>query len=488
MNICCFLTNMKYFYYFHKLLFDIGAYFICKKITGCNSVFLINTINCDIKNNGFVIIKLIQWLLCRYTNLLKSTSKESAIYNFLENYKDVYENCNLHSFEYTEKIFIEDFSQNITDIIDFDKDYKIPSASVAQVYKGTLKSTGETIAIKVAHPELENQIVYPLFYYNIYCYITNNLKFLNIYTLPFDLSSFFNSFIKQINMKYEANNLEYFYNLYNKNPIILIPRPIFSSKNILVMEYIDGIDFQEPEISNFKKHKFILYLNLFVRNNLIDSLKMHSDLHSSNWKIVDDEKNPKIVIYDFGFCIDILNYCKDDIHNLLKSIETNNQMLFAKTIYNYLKTQCDKEVFLKDTQEFIDTNTNDITIIKYIEFCISKNYIFNSDILDITLSTFLVNNYFKKYTCCVNIEDEFKHKNINLINKLESTNNHLMTISSICDINSCCNNLNKYLKNFIDENRKTIIEIRQKNISDKLKNNKSDIELNTNDTSDYIDL
>ena len=59
-----------------------------------------------------------------------------------------------------------------------------------------------------------------------------------------------------------------------------------------------------------------------------------------------------------------------------------------------------------------------------------------------------------------------------------------MTISSICDINSCCNNLNKYLKNFIDENRKTIIEIRQKNISHQLTTDK----LNANDSSDYIDL
>ena len=468
MNICYFLTNIKYFYYFHKLLFNIISFITFRKLTGTNSICLINSINSDIKNNGFVVIKLVQWLLCRYSNLMKTTSKYSNLYNFLQNFTDVYENCNVHNFEYTENIFLRDFSENITQIIDIDKYYRIPSASIAQVYKGTLKSTGENIAIKVIHPELENQIIYPFLYYNLYCYITKNFKIFNKYIIPFDLSTFFDNFVKQIDMKNEANNLEYFYNEYRENPLVLVPKPLFSSKNILVMEYIDGDDFEKLDISKYQQYKFVLLVNLFVRNNLINLDKIHCDLHSSNWKIINDKEIPKIVVYDFGFCIDISNHCRNDIQNLLKSIETNNHMLFANSIHSYLKIQSNKEKFLNETQQFIHSSSNNITIINFIEFCINKNYIFNSDILDITLSSLLVNNYFNAYISSKNIENDFEQENLDSIKKLESTNNHLMTLSSICDINNCYNHLNIFLKRFIDENRKNIIDIRQKNIVDNL--------------------
>ena len=79
MNICYYLTNIKYFYFFHKLLFEIGMYIVYKKITKTNNKYLIKTINTSIKNNGFVIIKLTQWLLCRYSNLMKSTKQNSNI-------------------------------------------------------------------------------------------------------------------------------------------------------------------------------------------------------------------------------------------------------------------------------------------------------------------------------------------------------------------------------------------------------------------------
>ena len=480
MNTCYFLINIKYLYFFHKLLLDIMLYIVFKKVTGTNSIYLIKSINSDIKNNGFVIIKLVQWLLCRYTNLMKTTSKYSNLYKFLENFKDVYENCNLHNFVYTENTFLKDFSENINHIIDIDKDYIVPSASIAQVYKGTLKSSDEKIAIKVVHPELENQMIYPFLYYSLYCYMRKNFKLFNKYNIPFDLSSFFNNFIKQIDMTHEAKNLEYFYNEYIDNPLVLIPKPLFWSKNILVMEYIEGYDFEKIDISKYQQYKYVLYVNLFVRNNLINLDKIHADLHSSNWKIVISNKIAKIVVYDFGFCIDIPKKSRSDLQNINKAIETNNHMLFAESIYNYLKTDCSKDIFLKDAEQFMTTNKDNINIVNYIEFCINKKYIFCSNILDITLSSLLVNNYFNAYISSKNIETDFEQEQLDSIKKLENTNNHLMTLSSICDINNCYDELNVFLKTFVDENRVNIINIRQKNIVENLNRDKCN--------QDFIDL
>ena len=79
-------------------------------------------------------------------------------------------------------------------------------------------------------------------------------------------------------------------------------------------------------------------------------------------------------------------------------------MLFAKAIYNYLKTDCSRDIFLNDAEQFMNSNKGSINITNYIEFCINKNYIFSSDILDLTLSSLLVNNYFNAYISSKNIE------------------------------------------------------------------------------------
>ena len=36
------------------------------------------------------------------------------------------------------------------------------------------------------------------------------------------------------------------------------------------MEYIDGEDFDKIDITKYEQYKFVLLLNLFVRNNLIN--------------------------------------------------------------------------------------------------------------------------------------------------------------------------------------------------------------------------
>ena len=473
MEIHNFLTDIKYFYWFHKLLFDIFCYMLYLKTTGNSSQLLLKCINTDIKNNGFVIIKLVQWLLCRYSNLLKCSNKDSSIYNFLNNFRDVYEKCNIHSFKYTEKVFLEDFCKNMVDIINIDNEYLIPSASIAQVYKGTLKSTGEEIAIKIRHPDLEYQIIYPYLYYSIYCYVTQNIKYFNKYTIPFDLTSFFYNFTQQIDMTHEAKNLEYFYEEYRDNPLVCIPKPIFWSKNILVMEYIDGEDFDKIDTSKYEQYKFVLLLNLFVRNNLINLDKIHGDLHSNNWKVIRDKKQLKIVIYDFGFCIDIPKKSRNIIQDINKAIETNNHLLFANSIYKYLKRPCTREKFIEHTNLFMELNKDNMNIQNYIEFCIKNNYVFKSHILDLILSSLLVNNYFQYYISTKNIEEDFQKQELNSIKKLEATNDHLITLSTICDSNGCYKDLNLFLKDFIDENIENIIQIKQKNITNNTCNSNS---------------
>jgi len=155
------------------------------------------------------------------------------------------------------------------------------------------------------------------------------------------------------------------------------------------------------------------------------------------------------------------------VKDMNKAIETNNHNLFIECMYNYLYSHSSREDFLRDSNRFIGDKNKPINVHNFIEFCITNNYVLKSDVLDLLLSTFLVNNYFRVYTSNKNIEEDFERDDLDYIDKLESTNNQLMTLSSICDINNCFNELNKYFKDFINENSKTIVNIKQKNINNK---------------------
>ena len=482
-----FLISIKYCYYFHKLLFDIIVYLTYQQLfKTSSSKFLIDIINQDIKNSGFAVIKLIQWILCRYKSLTTSSRETSQVYRFLINFNDVYENCNIHSYNYTRKVFIEDFGQSIEEIITLDPEYKIHSASIAQVYRGIFNSDGKTVAIKVTHPNLEEQLLCINFYYKIYtCLVFCSNYLRDNYTIPFDLTNFFDNFICQTDMWNEAKNLEYFYYHYQDNPLIVIPKPILSSKNILIMEYIDGENIdnlitshEHTNNTEYTLYRAISILNLFVRNNMINLSKIHADLHSSNWKIIKDNTDNtdnilKIVIYDFGFCIDLRQQDRETIKNLNIALEINDKFLFIDSIYKNLYSQSNRDKFLREAQIFFNNDNHPINGTSFIEFCIEKNYILNSNVLDMMLSIFLVNNYFILCIKRTNIQENFQRDNepdIKKIDKLELTNKQLINLSSICETHNCFPELQKYFKKYVTHNRTTIIKMKQsrdKSITDK---------------------
>ena len=112
-------------------------------------------------NNGCIIIKLIQWLYTRYD--IFYTEKISTTNNLLSHLKNVFEKCNIHEIDYTKQLFEEELSTPLYNIIKFDSSFNIKSGSIAQVYRGKLLKTNEEIAIKVTHPNLQEQNVISIF-------------------------------------------------------------------------------------------------------------------------------------------------------------------------------------------------------------------------------------------------------------------------------------------------------------------------------------
>ena len=299
------INLIRYFYNYSSLLYTFYGYFNNYRINNIHDMVLLDNLIEKIKCCGSVAIKFCQWVIPKLE--VMHLEKEDIHNNnkplWLRKLEKFYENCENHSLEYTlntyKKIYKTDLQKDY-DIIDI-----IGSGSIGQVYLLQSKkineySESQKYVMKILHPNVKNEIYYFRHYYNVIRKIPIFKKILNE-NFPFNINGFIDSFEEQSNFINESNHLLKFQESYKKNKMIIIPRLIKCSSDIMIMSYEEGITFDELTYDNYSKYKIALLLTSFTRNNQEIINFNHGDLHKGNWKVRDN----KIVIYDFGFCWNI---------------------------------------------------------------------------------------------------------------------------------------------------------------------------------------
>ena len=417
--------KIKYIIYFNVFLNVLLINYLYYKVCNVLNNKLALVLNYSIKLNGCVIIKLIQWL---NTNL-ELVFINSSNYDFLSKlFSRFYEDCPIHELKYTKDLFFKEFGVAFDDYFELDNSFSIKSGSVAQVYKAMLKNNNNnnnnnnsnSVAIKVVHPNIEHQLVCPTSFVKIYTYLVTKFRCLNKYDIIIDLDSFFCNLKKQINMENEYKNNEYFYNTYCNNNIIIIPKPLMKSKSFLIMEFVDGEQFEKMDISDYKKQILISFISIFMKDTFINGKYIHCDLHQANWKIYkqlnnnknnnnnnETDFNYKIIIYDFGYVVE--NTLSDTLKNICYCLDTNNigglgNILFnniknIKNITNDISNNSYKEDFIAKYKKhnIMAYPYSDNIIATSINFCYINGYKLNNDLLDYFISVILLNKYFNKY-------------------------------------------------------------------------------------------
>lgn len=413
---CCkdIFLHLKYFAYFNyfSTLFFIN--YIYYKFTHKLNIRLLNQLHYSINLNGCILIKFFQWI---YTNINILTINNVENFDYLHILLGKFsENCPKHSIEYTKKIFKQDFNIDMDDVFDLDESYSIKSASVAQVYKAKLKNNStnlhlnnfgnfdisNNIAIKIVHPELKYQKIMPMIFIKIYSFLTKYIYFIYKYIPYIDLDLFLKNLLNQFNMNNEYNNINYFYNTFIDNDYVLIPKPICCSKNILIMEFIDGEDFDNLDETELTKQKIVILLNLFIKYNFFISDKYHCDLHNGNWKVQKYKDFYKIIIYDFGY-VGVNNN-----HNVFKKITFYQDLndfkslgkLLSEHVYYFNNEKInDINIFSDEFNDYVNYYKKqkfDIVRIVY-NFLFYKKLQVNSYILELIISTILIKNQLTAY-------------------------------------------------------------------------------------------
>ena len=178
----------------------------------------------------------------------------------------------------------------------------IAAASMGQVHEAYLK-TGEHVVVKVQRPNIEEQVKTDLeIMMELAKLLEKRTRWGRLYKVSEIVAELSEAIIKELDFHKEARNADDFFRLYREDPTVRIPRIHwqYSTKRVLVMEYVGGI-----KISDLEELKKANYDPKLIASRLIDALfrqvyenrLFHADPHPGNIAVAEGEV---IVFYDFG--------------------------------------------------------------------------------------------------------------------------------------------------------------------------------------------
>ena len=179
----------------------------------------------------------------------------------------------------------------------------VAAASIAQVHKARLISTGEDVAVKVLRPNIERAFRTDLdaFYFaarwiEILAPFSRRLR-------PVDVIAHFEGVVKgELDLRLESSAAAEFAANTEKDEGIVVPRPnwALSGRTVMTIGWAEGIGLNELEaIDAAGIDRAVLgrrVLTLFLNHALRDGF-FHGDMHQGNLKVA---LNGDLVVYDFG--------------------------------------------------------------------------------------------------------------------------------------------------------------------------------------------
>ena len=240
---------------------------------------------------GPVYIKLGQWLSSRADILPQPYLVELA---------KLQDDVPAVPFERVKPIIEAEFGSIDSTFDDFESQ-ALSGASLGQVYRAKLQE--QDIIIKVKRPGIEKVIKKDLVI--LKKILPAALRFIDP-NLRFSAKALLDQFIETINEELdysiESSNLKQIKKNMQNHHSLIIPNVYeqYSSKNILVMEYIPGIkitNIEALDAKNIDRTKLVVDVHKIFFTMLLRHSVFHADPHPGNISVTNDGK---LILYDYG--------------------------------------------------------------------------------------------------------------------------------------------------------------------------------------------
>ena len=201
------------------------------------------------------------------------------------------------------KPFLEEhFDRSLDEVFKSFDETCLAAASVAQVYRGMLHS-GEEVAVKVVRPEIEKKIILDIrIMYFLARRLETAFEIARILGAVNVVREFERTVFNELDMHIEAGSIEKFSRHYRLVNEIWIPRVFwdYTSKAVLVMEYIPGVKVNQVEAIRNQglDPRDIAMIGLrSLSRQLMEFGFVHADPHPGNTIVTPDGR---VGLVDFG--------------------------------------------------------------------------------------------------------------------------------------------------------------------------------------------
>lgn len=175
----------------------------------------------------------------------------------------------------------------------------VASASLGQVYKATLKSTGQEVAIKVQRPQIMSQIALDMHLLREVAPVVKRIFNLNT-DLVGTVDAWGKGFVDELDYLSEARNAETFMESIQTTPlatVVFAPRAVdeYSTGKVLMTEWVDGERLDESareDVTVVCSIAMNSYLTMMLETGLL-----HADPHPGNLLL---GRDGRLCILDWG--------------------------------------------------------------------------------------------------------------------------------------------------------------------------------------------
>jgi predicted unusual protein kinase regulating ubiquinone biosynthesis (AarF/ABC1/UbiB family) len=190
----------------------------------------------------------------------------------------------------------------ISDLFESFEDQPIAAASLGQVHRGRLR-TGQVVAVKVQRPNLAAQIEFDLrVLRRIARFAARYPNLVRGVDWQGTIDEFGAHIYEEMDYSAEVRNAEVFRRNFEKWPNVYVPRiyNVFSSRRVIVMEFIDGLkvtDVEALRAVGHNPHEIVKLLAQTYLKQLLEDGFFHADPHPGNLRVMADGR---LAFFDFG--------------------------------------------------------------------------------------------------------------------------------------------------------------------------------------------